>query len=48
MFLLANLVVIHSSLDGKQREEALKYAADIIFYDHGYKRVRGVDELRKT
>ena len=48
IFLLANLVVIHSSLDGKERKEALKLAADIVFYDHGYRSVRGVGELNGT
>ena len=48
LLLLANLVVVHSSLDGKERKEALNLAADIVFYGHGYKSVRGVNELRQT
>ena len=45
IFLLANLVVIHSSLDGKERIEAPKLAASFVFYDHGYRSVSGVIEL---
>ena len=33
VFFLTNLVVIHLSLDRKEQKEALKYAADTIFYD---------------
>ena len=48
LFLLANLFVIHSSADGKERKEALKLAADIVFYDDGYRSVRGISELSGT
>ena len=48
VFLLAILVVIYLRLDNKEQKEALKLAADIVFYDHGYKSICGVNKLRRT
>ena len=45
IFDLANCVMTKSKLLYKQRYKVLQYAATVIFYDHGYKAVRGVSNL---
>ena len=45
IFDLANRVMAKSKLSVKERTEVLGYAAAIVFYDHGYKSVRGVSNL---
>ena len=49
IFLLANKVMAQSNLhDTEERKQVLEYASMIIFYDHGYSRVRGAGELDRT
>ena len=45
IFDLANRVTAYSNLSHKLRKEVLRYSADLLFYDHGYKQVFGVSNL---
>ena len=45
IFDLANRVIAKSKLTSKERQQVLELAATIIFYNHGYKQVRGLHNL---
>ena len=48
IFDFATRVTNYSRLSSKIRAEAIKYCANILFYDHGYKAVGGVSKLDRT
>lgn len=48
IFDLAHKVTKFSNLQPKLRKQVLKQAATVIFYDHGYKDVKGISNLDST
>ena len=48
LFLFENLIMVRSNLGEKDQRKVPELAATMISYDHGFRQVRGANELGKT
>ena len=48
IFDMANRVTAYSNLQSRLRRQVIQHAATVLFYDHGYKGVKGMSSLDHT
>ena len=48
IFYMVNRVTAYSKLPPRLRKQVIRYCATVLFYDHGYKDVKGISSLDHT